>query len=124
MRKVMSLLLLGIYLFSNVEFCQLLKMPLLVEHYQEYVQMGEGDLIDFLIHHYGGHEMDGDWDTDMQLPFMKLASDLSVAYYIPKFQIQLPTPQEIILNQSLGRSKTISFIPSYCAQILQPPRIA
>lgn len=35
-----------------------------------------GDFLDemktFLVHHYGGHEVDADWETDQKLPFMKV----------------------------------------------------
>ena len=124
MKKVMTLLLLGVYLFSNVEFCQLLKMPLLVEHYHEFVANGEGDLLDFLVHHYGGHEMDSDWDTDMKLPFMKLAADHSIAFYVPRFSLEIPSPTTEPIAALRACGKTQQFLPSYFANILQPPRLA
>lgn len=99
-------------------------MPLFIEHYQEFVANGDGDLLDFLVHHYGGHEMDSDWDTDMQLPFMKLAADHSVAFYVPKFHLEIPAPTTECLPASRACGKTLQFIPSYFANILQPPRLA
>ncbi len=124
MRRALALLLLGTYLFSNVEFCQLLKMPLFIEHYQEYVANGEGDLIDFLVHHYGGHEKDSDWDTDMKLPFMTLASDLSHVFYLPKIQLDLPDHPVFYFENSQPAGKVKNLVSSYFNTILQPPRIA
>lgn len=124
MRKVLSILLLSSYLFSNAEFCQLLKIPLFIEHYREFVANGEGDLVDFLVHHYGGHEKDSDWDTDMKLPFMTLGGDLNHAFYIPKIQFDIPghpsVPREN--NRPVGRVQNL--VSSYYNSILQPPRIA
>jgi hypothetical protein len=123
MRKILSLSLLGLYLFSNVEFCQLLKIPLFIEHYQEYIANGEGDLMDFIVHHYGGHEKDSDWDTDMKLPFMTHSADLTLAFYLPKIQFDLDASPPVILSSSLACGKEQNLIPSYFNNILQPPRI-
>ncbi len=123
MRKILSIILLGIYLFSNVEFCQLLKIPLFIEHYQEYVANGDGDLVDFIVHHYGGHEKDGDWDTDMKLPFMTLSADTNTAFYIPKIQFDIFAEPTVFLINSQPVGKTQSFLSSYFNSILQPPRI-
>lgn len=123
MRKLFSIFLLGIYLFSNVEFCQLLKIPLFIEHYQEFAKNGEGDLIDFLVHHYGGHEKDSDWDTDMKLPFMTHTGDTNLAFYLPKIHFEIDNSPVVIYNQSQPIGKEISLIPSYYNNILQPPRL-
>ncbi len=124
MRRFLSLFFLTIYLFSNAEFCQLLKVPLFIEHYREFVTNGEGDLVDFLVHHYGGHEKDGDWDTDMKLPFMSLGSDLSHAFYIPKIQFDIPGHPTVPRENTQPVGKVKNLVSSYYNNILQPPRIA
>lgn len=117
-------MLLSSYLFSNAEFCQLLKIPLFIEHYREFVANGEGDLVDFLVHHYGGHEKDSDWDTDMKLPFMTLGSDLNHAFYIPKIQFDIPGHPAIPRENSQPVGRVQNLVSSYYHSILQPPRIA
>jgi len=122
MRKAISILLLSSYLFSNAEFCQLLKIPLFIEHYREFVANGEGDLVDFLVHHYGGHEKDGDWETDMKLPFMTLGGDHTHAFYLPKIQIDLPGHPAIPPKTTLPAGGLQNLVSSYYHSILQPPR--
>ena len=124
MRKVLSILLVSSYLFSNAELCQLMKISLFIEHYQEFVANGEGDLVDFLVHHYGGHEKDSDWDTDMKLPFMTLAGDLSHAFYIPKIQLDIPDQPRFLSANGQPAGKAKNLVSSYYNNILQPPRIA
>jgi hypothetical protein len=123
MRKLLSISLLAIYLFSNVEFCQLLKIPLFIEHYKEFVDNGDGDLVDFIVHHYGGHEKDGDWDTDMKLPFMTLSTDTNTPFYIPKIQFDIFTEPTFFSENTQPVAKTQSFLSAYFNSILQPPRI-
>ncbi len=94
-----------------------------MEHYQEYVANGEGDLIDFLVHHYGGHEMDSDWDTDMKLPFMTPGVDFNMAFYLPKITFEIDTKAFEYVEYSQPIGKTQSFLASYFNNILQPPRI-
>lgn len=122
MRRFMAFIVPSIYFFSNVEFYELLKMPLFVEHYQEYVANGEGDLLDFLVHHYGGHEQDSDWDTDMKLPFMSLSSDVHSAFYLTKIKLELPDRPVLATAFKQPLSKLSFLTPSYFFSILQPPR--
>ena len=67
-----------IYLFAFLHIStttplyELYKLPVFVTHFIEHDK--GGNLIDemevFLVHHYGGHEMDEDWETDQKLPFI------------------------------------------------------
>lgn len=89
MKKVFSIFFLLVYLFSTTEFSQLLRFPLLVEHYFEHKQKTpEMTVIDFLALHYEGnhlenHPHDDDYDQDQQLPFMMHGSPLSVVCITP-----------------------------------------
>ncbi len=66
-----SRLLLIIYLFSATEFSQLLKVPVLVMHFQEHQQKNPSlSFFQFIHHHYAiNHGDDGDAERDSQLPF-------------------------------------------------------
>ncbi|SJZ60716.1 hypothetical protein SAMN04488128_101895 [Chitinophaga eiseniae] len=71
MKKATAIILLLVYLFGSTDAGQLLKFPLLVEHFkkhkQENVQM---TLLTFLKLHYVDEQpFDDDYQQDMQLPF-------------------------------------------------------
>lgn len=71
MKKLIAILFLTVYVFSATEFNQLLKLPLLVEHYVEHKE--ENKLITFLeflhMHYSTAHAKDADYNKDMKLPF-------------------------------------------------------
>lgn len=83
---------LSIYLISTTEFSQLLKFPVLVEHYFEHKeQTPDMSVIDFLVLHYGGnhlenHPQNDDFDRDQQLPFMMHDNVLSFVFISPQPQ--------------------------------------
>jgi hypothetical protein len=71
MRKKSALFFLFIYLFSTTEAHQLLKLPIVFQHYAEH-QLEDKNIsfIEFLdIHYMHGSPSDADYDRDMQLPF-------------------------------------------------------
>lgn len=81
MKKLISILLLSLYLVSTTELYQLLKMPLLVEHYMEHKELNpEMSLTAFLKTHYDHPVKDSDHDKDQRLPFVSHASLLSIVF--------------------------------------------
>ena len=74
----------GFYLFSATELHELLKLPILVAHFEEHrSENKELSLIDFLAEHYGGaNELDQDWQKDSKLPFKTFQSDFSHVHFI------------------------------------------
>ncbi len=81
MKKLISILLLSLYLVSTTELYQLLKMPLLIEHYIQHKSLNsEMSLTAFLKTHYDHPVKDSDHDQDQKLPFVSHASLLSVAF--------------------------------------------
>ncbi|OJV56374.1 MAG: hypothetical protein BGO31_14905 [Bacteroidetes bacterium 43-16] len=115
----MTILISIIYLLATTSFQELLKLPLLVEHYIEY----DGGFVDFVVHHYGGHEKDEDWETDQKLPFMQLSPVLAAV-------CDLPSRHEIVLHQLIedytDQPITVwhedNLIQNYLDRIFQPPR--
>lgn len=73
MKRLCSSCLLGIVILFATPLQQLIKVPVLIEHYQEH-KLRNGDLtfLDFMFMHYvsddGVHDDD---NRDMQLPFKK-----------------------------------------------------
>lgn len=124
MRNILVLLMLSFYLYSTTEFVQLLKVPVLISHFIEHKEDNANmSFLDYIIHHYGGHEMDADWETDMKLPFMT-QSDLLFVTAVP------PGKPNDLLGKTIGleQPKNTNYhqednIPnSYLSSIWQPPK--
>ncbi len=82
-KKLISILLLTLYLVSTTELYQLLKMPLLIEHYIQHKSLNpEMSFTAFLKTHYDHPVKDSDHDQDQRLPFVSHASLLSVVFTI------------------------------------------
>lgn len=79
MRKPFAAFLLLTYALTSTELGQLLKLPILVDHYRQHRQE-EKELAfsDFLIGHYQASEPDLDYEQDMKLPFKKSADPESM----------------------------------------------
>jgi len=104
---------------------ELLKMPILITHFIDHKENDSNiTLKEYLVHHYGGHEKDADWATDMKLPFMKMSHEM-LSNFIPflftSFNFK---PQSNSFIVSYKYPYTNIYIPnSYLNSIWQPPRI-
>lgn len=84
----MAILFLSIYLVSTTEFIELLKFPMLIEHYLEHKEKNKGiSITEFLAIHYEGnhlenHPMDDDYDQDQKLPFLGRVDVLTVNFVL------------------------------------------
>ncbi len=125
--KITALLLLAIYLLSATATKELLRIPLLAEHYYDHKQENNNTgLIAFLaMHYYSEDGTDKDAKEDNQLPFK------SVEYAATFYFISLTPPS---FTEHLAKPETETdiyfailsdlFLPSqYLASIWQPPRI-
>lgn len=67
-------ILIFLYITTSTQLCQLYKLPVFISHFIEHDKGGDflDEMKTFLVHHYGGHEVDADWETDQKLPFMKV----------------------------------------------------
>lgn len=76
MKKLSAIFLLSIYLLSATPFSELLKVNVLVQHYQETIKKnGPVAFFDFLVMHYitdDGNTLDD--DRDSELPFKSESS--------------------------------------------------
>lgn len=124
MKKLISILLLSLYLVSTTEMYQLLKMPLLIEHYFQHKNLNpEMSLTAFLKIHYDHPVKDSDHDQDQKLPFVSHVSLLSVVFTINPsvdfyFTEKIYNPHEI--KNTLYKS--ILYHKEILNSIWQPPR--
>ena len=123
---MLSILLISAYLLSSTEFSQLLKLPLLLEHFNEHKTWNEGTTLwSFMIMHYTNNDVKyADHDKDMRLPFK--SNEGSVHSIVLTF-IHSPTlltlikPVVIDLNEYNLR-ENICFNSTYLSNIWQPPK--
>lgn len=120
MKRSLSIIYLIVFLFTSTQFSQLLKIPLLVEHYIDY----KGSFADFMIHHYGGHEKDEDWDIDMQLPFMTPIATIAIDIWAPNNLIEIKEPATYIKNRRIPSLNDGVPDHRYYNKLIQPPRFS
>jgi hypothetical protein len=128
LKKYISILFLTIYLFSTTEAIQLLKLPVIFQHFAEHKLEDKNiSFFTFLDMHYmHGSPKDKDYDKDMKLPFKTLCDCISavVPAVIPQtvsFSFIKPLSiiekkNYIILNQCIASA--------YLDNIWQPPRFS
>ena len=114
------------YITTTTQLCQLYKIPVFISHFIEHNQGGDflEEMETFLVHHYGGHEVDDDWETDQKLPFMKIELLHIDFYFSPTKKLiaqyterTVPTNKIVFFNESVGYSH-------YLNTIWQPPKQA
>ena len=131
MRRVLAILFLSVYLISTTELGQLLKFPMLVEHYFEHKEKNpQMTVVEFLALHYEGnhlenHPHDDDYEHDQQLPFIVHTDVLSISFVLtPPFSFEIETkipvseePKALPLDDTFSDKNYLSAIwqpPKYC----------
>lgn len=128
MKKVLTISLLTIYLFSTTELSQLLKLPLLIEHFTEHKEENRDvTLWQFLYMHYAMDNGKGtDNNKDKKLPFKSHDNFVSVIsnIYTPLFSIVvIPKPTNIVEENTFKIADGF-LLPSFLSNIWQPPRVS
>ena len=111
-------------LASTTQFSQLYKIPLFFSHFIEHSQNNWtfSELKTFIVHHYYGHEMDDDWETDQKLPFMTVDRVHLDPCFVPDFQLYI-YENNIEIDSKTTRLWTDQFVQSsYLDAIWQPPK--
>jgi hypothetical protein len=121
MKRAASFILLFAYAVSFTEVHQALRLPLLVEHYQEHKQQTALSFWEFLVMHYQT-DVPHD-DTDMRLPFKDCDhAAVGIAVALPGNSLALRPV--VVAGQSKPNSYYHSHIPQLRAgEIFQPPKI-
>ncbi|MFA6086950.1 hypothetical protein [Mucilaginibacter sp.] len=126
MKKFTAILLLTAFLFSTTELHQLLKLPVIFEHFAEHRKENKDiSFLQFLDMHYmHGSPRDKDYSEDMKLPFktadncVSMVSPVVIPYLAPTLEnpvIYIPEKEMYIPKDGL--------IPSaYLFSIWQPPK--
>ena len=92
MKKRAAYIFLAIYLLGATELHQLLKMPLLLEHYKEHkLDNGNLSLISFIYQHYVGDDGNASDDQkDQNLPFKSAHFQMQNTVVFSVFKYELP----------------------------------
>jgi len=123
MSRILSISFLILYINSNTEFHEMLRLPILLEHYSHHKQkVANISFWDFLVMHYNSnvsHDSD-----DNQLPFKDPGHSFTAS------TIALPI-HKMVLKETITPAKTDhsffyseTFIASHLSDIFQPPRIS
>jgi hypothetical protein len=124
LRKIFVISLLSIYLISITELSQLMKLPVLVEHFIEHKEENNSlSFINFLAMHYsqdGSH----DGDQDKKLPFKShdgCINTIVVAFVSSHFEY--PSSKPVFTESKSYSTYTEQFLQSaYLSTIWQPPK--
>jgi hypothetical protein len=125
-RKIIAILFLSLLISSSTEWLQLLKIPVLVQHFIEHKR--EDDKISFIaflkMHYRATPIKDKDYDRDMQLPFKTdNCVFLALTFFHQKHGIEIVNHEQIISTKhSLYKD---DFNTSQVLKtIWQPPRLS
>lgn len=126
LKKFFAISFLFIYLVSTTELNQLLKLPVLVQHFAEHErENADINFFEFLRMHYAGKDVkDTDYEKDMKLPFKSHTNCVSVT---SNFIVSLPVAFSISRLEHRTAEKTFvikdkQLITSFLSKIWQPPR--
>jgi hypothetical protein len=122
-KKFLVLFLLSTYFFSTTELRQLLKIPVLISHYLDHKEEDDMTFVSYIVHHYGGHEKDADWETDMKLPFMQHSDLLNILVIANNNHFTLNNKIPLWSVSKITVYYQDNNIPnSYLSSIWQPPK--
>jgi len=123
--KKAAYIFLAIYLLGATELSQLLKIPLLIEHYTEHkLDNGNLSLLSFMYMHYVGDDGDTtDEQKDQNLPFKSAHFQMQNTVVFAVFKYELP---KIFINMNRSvwpvmQSNSLSTIA--LGSLFRPPRV-
>jgi hypothetical protein len=127
MRRAISILFLSLSLLAQTEFHQLLKIPVLIQHFIEHCEKDANtSLIAFLKEHYSAFdERDADYDRDMELPFKSsdCVNGVNIIYCAPLWEgISTENLSADLRSVEYPRVPSYSYPQSFSGNIWQPPR--
>ncbi|WP_157576773.1 hypothetical protein [Asinibacterium sp. OR53] len=126
MKKFISIFFLAIYLFSTTQAVELLKLPVVFQHYHEHKMLDKDmTFLAFLdIHYMHGSPHDDDYDRDMQLPFKTpIHTTAAAANYVAPAPISIIAPKVFFIEKKQPLIyNTIGYSFNYHSSVWQPPR--
>lgn len=126
MKKWVSILLLGFYLVSTTELDQLLKIPILIEHFKDHQKQNPSlTFFDFMQMHYDHPKKDADYKTDRKLPFVSHSIHFtSIVTLNPIFHLAIKKGVPIILKSEISSKRVIDYVNTPLHSIWQPPKFS
>jgi hypothetical protein len=125
-KKIISIFFFSVYLLATTQLSELLKLPVLVQHYMEHKLENKSlSFIDFLeIHYAHGSPRDADYDKDMKLPFKTIDnSNISSIHFYTPFPNFKQTPIVYLQNRKLLFSEyAFTYSSTFLSSIWQPPK--
>lgn len=125
MRKWAIIGLLALYVFGTTDAYQLLKLPIMVQHFVEHRKEDPSiGLLAFLRMHYADKMVvDDDFSRDMQLPFKTTdACCIAATVSMPAQWVSIEVPHPVVVQQKFflfDESVDYSLVHG---DIFQPPR--
>jgi hypothetical protein len=124
-RKVTAIILLAVYMPAMAGICELLKLPLLAEHYFDHNEDGKHTgFAAYLMQHYITEDgTDNDAAEDSRLPFKSAVNAAGISFIAtgPPAQQKLEKPLMLITSAKRIPKET-SLLSQYINAIWQPPR--
>lgn len=125
LKKIISILILAIYMLSCTEFDQLLRIPLLVAHFIEHKQ--ESKDISFaefmLIHYVQEYSFNGDYEQDTNLPFKSVdGNTIQVVAFITLLNPCLKAKPIYAADKRFKPFEQLFIDNAYLSSIWQPPK--
>lgn len=126
MKRAISILFLSIYLCTVTEAHELLKLPVIFQHFIEHqTEDNSITVFQFLKIHYGQDDVqDEDYARDMQLPF-KTAGEFfasSVSPFVPLNSIFVLSYPSVLSEKKVKGQHSLSLYSNYQVNIWQPPK--
>ena len=127
MKKYSAILFLILYLTTTTELCQLLKIPLLTQHFTEHHFYNNNlTFLEFLSNHYSQEDdNDGDKEKDSKLPFKSHSfcnDTVNIVLLNNVENLFLFTLQKIKIPKSISSFYNLCFSSSFSNAIWQPPQ--
>ncbi|HET9825605.1 MAG TPA: hypothetical protein VFP87_09725 [Chitinophagaceae bacterium] len=120
MRSTVSILLLSLLTFTLTPLGEVVKLPVLIQHYYMHKQQDSISLLGFLKDHYSTRHKDADQSQDEQLPFRTVAvQGIGFALVPAMVRTSFVPRQELIKKVAVGDS----ILPKqHLCSIFHPPR--
>lgn len=126
MRKGIAILFLTIYVCTVTEAHELLKLPVVFQHYVEHKSENQSlTVFQFLKIHYGQKTVkDDDYARDMQLPFKTTGEFFgsSVTAFVPLNALIVLSKPTVFSNTKWKGHQSPKLYSNYQVNIWQPPK--
>ena len=125
MRRANAISLLLLYFLVNTELRELVRLPILFEHFSEHKQRNKHvSFSDFIVlHYFSGHVKDPDFERDQQLPFRGTnCEELSTPVALPVESFVEPLPEISYATLNVGIYVSPFHSSLFQFTIWQPPK--